>query len=73
MSISELDLSSRDKISWITAIALVIFHTLAVVALFYTTWQVVVLARYDITHATLECEYGRVNDECCEGEVVAPH
>ncbi len=44
MSINELDLSSRDKISWITAIALVIFHTLAVVALFYTTWQVVVLA-----------------------------
>jgi cobalt-zinc-cadmium efflux system protein len=33
----------------------------------------VVLARYDITHATLECEYGGVNDECCEGEVVTPH
>jgi len=41
---SELDLGSRDKISWVTATALVIFHILAVVALFYTTWQVVVLA-----------------------------
>ena len=40
----ELDLGSRDRISWITATALVIFHLLAVVALFYTTWQVVVLA-----------------------------
>ena len=33
----------------------------------------VVLERYGITHATLECEYGGVNDECCEGEVVTPH
>jgi len=41
---SELDLGSRDKISWVTATALVIFHILAVVAVFYTTWQVVVLA-----------------------------
>ena len=41
---SELDLGSRDKISWVTTTALVIFHILAVVALFYTTWQVVVLA-----------------------------
>ena len=32
-----------------------------------------VLERYGITHATLECEYGAVNDECCEGEVVTPH
>ena len=33
----------------------------------------VVLARHGITHATLECEYGAVNEECCEGEVVTPH
>ena len=33
----------------------------------------VVLERHGITHATLECEYGAVNDGCCEGEVVAPH
>ena len=33
----------------------------------------VVLERHGITHATLECEYGGVNDECREGEVVAPH
>ena len=32
-----------------------------------------VLERHGITHATLECEYGAVNDECCEGEVVTPH
>ena len=41
---SELNFGSRDKISWVTSTALVIFHILAVVALFYTTWQVVVLA-----------------------------
>ncbi len=41
---SELDFGSRDKISWVTTTALVTFHILAVVALFYTTWQVVVLA-----------------------------
>jgi cobalt-zinc-cadmium efflux system protein len=33
----------------------------------------VVLERYGITHSTLECEYGAVRDECCEGEVVTPH
>ena len=32
-----------------------------------------VLEGHGITHATLECEYGTVNDECCEGEVVTPH
>jgi cobalt-zinc-cadmium efflux system protein len=32
-----------------------------------------VLERHGITHSTLECEYGAVNDGCCEGEVVAPH
>ena len=32
-----------------------------------------VLARYGITHATLECEFGAVTDGCREGEVVAPH
>ena len=41
---SEFDFGSRDKISWVTTTALVTFHILAVVALFYTTWQVVVLA-----------------------------
>ncbi len=32
-----------------------------------------VLERHGITHSTLECEYGAVNDECREGEVVTPH
>ena len=32
-----------------------------------------VLERHGITHATLECEYGAINDGCCEGEVVTPH
>ncbi len=32
-----------------------------------------VLERHGITHSTLECEYGAVRDECCEGEVVTPH
>ena len=33
----------------------------------------VVLERHGITHSTLECEYGAVNDGCSEGEVVTPH
>ena len=41
---SDLNLGSRDKISWVTATAFGIFHVLAVVALFYTTWQAVVVA-----------------------------
>ena len=32
-----------------------------------------VLQHHGITHSTLECEYGAVNDGCCEGEVVTPH
>ena len=33
----------------------------------------VVLERHGITHSTLECEYGAVNDGCRGGEVVTPH
>ena len=44
MRTSDLNLGSRDKISWVTATAFGIFHVLAVVALFYTTWQAVVVA-----------------------------
>jgi cobalt-zinc-cadmium efflux system protein len=32
-----------------------------------------VLARHGITHSTIECEYGAVNDGCREGQVVVPH
>ena len=32
-----------------------------------------VLEHHGITHSTLECEYGAVDDGCCEGEVVTPH
>ena len=44
MRTSDLNLGSRDKISWVTATAFGIFHVLAVVALFYATWQAVVVA-----------------------------
>ena len=44
MHTSQIDFGSRDQVSWVTATALVIFHILAVVALFYTTWQAVVVA-----------------------------
>ena len=36
---SELNFNDRSKISWVTATAFGSFHILAVVALFYTTWQ----------------------------------
>ena len=32
-----------------------------------------VLERHGITHSTIECEYGAINDGCKEGEVVTPH
>ena len=32
-----------------------------------------VLERYEITHATLEMEFGRADDDCEEGEVVSSH
>ncbi len=44
METTELDFNDRSKISWVTTTAFTIFHILTVVALFYTTWQVVVLA-----------------------------
>jgi len=44
VSTSEFDFGSRDKISRVTTTALVSFHVLAVVALFYTTWQAVLVA-----------------------------
>ena len=44
MHTSELNFNDRSKISWVTATAFGSFHILAVIALFYTTWQAVVLA-----------------------------
>ena len=34
----------RSKVNWTTLLVMVLFHLLAVVALFYTTWQAVVVA-----------------------------
>ena len=44
MPTKEIDFASGDKVSWVTASAFAIFHVLAVVALFHTTWQAVVVA-----------------------------
>ena len=44
MQTTDIDFTSRDKISWVTTIAFGSFHILAVVALFHTTWQAVVVA-----------------------------
>ncbi|MEE2638440.1 MAG: fatty acid desaturase [Acidobacteriota bacterium] len=40
---SDISAVDRTKISWVTATTFAVFHVLAVVALFYTTWPVVVL------------------------------
>jgi fatty-acid desaturase len=39
-----LTFNDRSKVSWITATAFTSFHILAVVGLFFTTWQAVVVA-----------------------------
>ena len=44
MATKDIDFASGDRISWMTASAFVVFHILAVVALFNTTWQAVVVA-----------------------------
>ncbi len=44
MATKDIDFASGDRISWVTASAFVVFHILAVVALFNTTWQAVVVA-----------------------------
>ena len=44
METREIDFASREGISWGTTAAFSVFHVLAVVALFYTTWQAVVVA-----------------------------
>lgn len=44
MHTGELDFGNRDRISWVTTVALAVFHILAVVALFFVTWQAVVVA-----------------------------
>ena len=44
MATKDIDFASGDSISWVTATAFAIFHVLAVVALFFTTWQAVVVA-----------------------------
>ncbi len=44
MTTTDLNFNDRTKVSWVTTTAFAIFHILAVVALFYTTWQAVVVA-----------------------------
>jgi stearoyl-CoA desaturase (delta-9 desaturase) len=44
MPAREIDFASADGISWSTAIAFTIFHVLAVVALFFATWDAVLVA-----------------------------
>ena len=44
MQTREIDFASKEGISWGTTSAFTVFHVLAVVALFYTTWQAVVVA-----------------------------
>ena len=44
MPAREIDFASADGISWSTAIAFAIFHVLAVVALFFATWDAVLVA-----------------------------
>ena len=44
MSVSHTDFGDKTQVNWVTMTAMVIFHILAVVALFYTTWQAVVVA-----------------------------
>ncbi len=44
MTTTDLNFNDRTKVSWVTTIAFAIFHILAVVALFYATWQAVVVA-----------------------------
>ncbi|HAK54534.1 MAG TPA: acyl-CoA desaturase, partial [Acidobacteria bacterium] len=41
---ADVNFGNRDKINWITLVAMVIFHVLAVAAFFYTTWSAVVVA-----------------------------
>ncbi|HJO37550.1 MAG: fatty acid desaturase [Vicinamibacterales bacterium] len=41
---ADVNFGNRDKINWITLVAMVIFHVLAVAALFHTTWSAAVVA-----------------------------
>ncbi len=41
---TDLQVNDRTRISWVTTIALIVFHVLAVVALFNATWGAVALA-----------------------------
>ena len=44
MATTQTDFASREGVSWVTAIAFVVFHVLAVVALFNATWDAVLVA-----------------------------
>ena len=44
MSLSHIDFGDKTKVNRVTMTAMVVFHILAVVAVFYTTWQAVVVA-----------------------------
>ena len=44
MHIDAIDLGDRSKLSWVTTTVMVIFHVLAVAALFFATWDAVVVA-----------------------------
>ena len=44
MTASEMTFGDRHKANWLTMIVVVAFHALAVTALFFTTWQAVIVA-----------------------------
>ena len=44
MTTSHPDFGDKTKVNWVTMIAMVAFHILAVAALFFVTWQAVVVA-----------------------------
>ena len=44
MHIDAIDLGDRNKVSWVTTTVMVIFHVLAVTALFFATWDAVIVA-----------------------------
>ena len=41
---TDIQVNDRTRVSWVTTIALIVFHVLTVVALFNATWGAVLLA-----------------------------
>ena len=44
MSVSDTEFGDKSAVNWVTMIAMTAFHVLAVAALFFVTWQAVVVA-----------------------------